>query len=238
MAFALLNAAAWVHGYDFTTDTNKMAAAVDRPDLDATTFASGSWKTKAAGLLDVSAHLEGFWSGPADAEAFPDLGFVDRPLTVSPDGVAGSVAFLAQVAKFKYSTFGAVGELVPFALDAMGSNSVGVVRGRVAKAKGTVSATGVLGSGQNLGAPIAGQFAYAALHVFAPAPTTITVQIQSASDAPFTTPTVRGTIGPITTAGGTWMTRVAGPLAGEAFWRMNVTAITGTATVAGAVGVQ
>jgi hypothetical protein len=145
---------------------------------------------------------------------------------------------MAQCAKLKYSTFGDVGDLMPYALDLSGSNTVGMVRGQVAKAKGSVAATGVLGSVLNLGAPIAGQYVYAVLHVFGTPGTTITVQVQSDDSSGFASATTRGTIGPITTAGGTWLARVAGPFSGETHWRMNVSAITGTFTVAGAIGVQ
>lgn len=238
MAFALLNATCWLDDYDFTTDTNKITVGVERPDLDATTFGTGPWKSKAAGLLDFSLHEEGFWSGPVDAEGFSDLGTVDRAATVSPDGVAGSIAYMGQCAKFKYSAFGAVGELVPFALDAMGSNSVGMVRGQVAKAKGAVSATGALGSVLTLTAPTTGQYVYAVVHVFGTPGTTMTVQVQSDDNAPFASPTTRATFPAITAAGGYWLTRVAGPFAGETFWRLNISAITGTFTVAGAIGVQ
>ena len=110
------------------------------------------------------------------------------------------------------------------------------MRGQLAKAKGNVSATGQLGSVLNLGAPTSTQYVYATLHVFS-AGATITVEVQSDSSAGFGTPTTRGTIGPITARGGTWMTRVAGPFAAETHWRMNVSAVTGTHSVAGAIAV-
>lgn len=238
MAFALLNASAWVDDYDFTTDTNKMSGDSMRDLQESTTFASGGWKTRNACLLDSSAHFEGFWSSTVDAEGFSDLGTVDRAVTVSPDGLAGSVAYMFQTTKFKYSTFGAVGDLIPYALDLAGSNSVGMVRGQVARAKGAVSATGVLGSVLNLGAPTSTQFVYAVVHVFPTAGTTMTIQLQSDDNAPFASPTTRATFPAITTTGGVWLTRVAGPFVGELYWRLNVSAITGTFTVAAAIGVQ
>jgi hypothetical protein len=52
-------------------------------------------------------------------------------------------------------------------MSSMGSNGVGAVRGQLAKKKGSVAATGPLGSGCNLGAVGAGQYLYASFHVFA-----------------------------------------------------------------------
>lgn len=238
MAFALLDATAWVDDYDFTGDSNKISLSPEVEDLDGTVFGGGGWKKPTGGLKMAAASLEGFWQGPVDAEGFGDLGNADRVVTVSPTGLVASPAFFFQATKLKYSAFGDVGALTPFTLDMSGSNTAGMVRGQVAAAKQDVSAPAALGSAVNLGAPTASQFVYAALHVFGTPGTTITVQVQSDDNAGMTTPTTRGTIGPITAAGGTWLARVAGPFVGETFWRMNISAITGTFTVAGAIAVQ
>jgi hypothetical protein len=236
MAFALTSATAWVDDYDFTADTNKMSAAAQRDAQDSSTFATGLWRAKTACLMDISGHFEGLWSSTVDAEGFSDLGTVDRVVTVSPDGVAGSVAHMFQAAKLQYSAFGSVGDLTPYALDLSGSNTAGVVRGQVAKAKGTVAATGVLGSGLNLGAVSATQFVYAAIHIFTAA-TTVTIKLQSDDNSGFTSATDVLTIGPLTTTGGTWMARVAGAKT-DTWWRLNVTAITGSFVLAAAIGIQ
>ena len=189
----------------------------------------------------MSASLEGFWSSAAtdsvDSDTFPGLGAADRVVTVSADGTATGAAYLFQAARLKYGLGDEVGALLPFGLEMSGSNAVGMVRGQVAKARGAVSGTGPLGSVLNLGAPAAGQYAYASLHVFGTPGTSLTAQLQSASDAAMTTPTTRATLGPLSAAGGAWATRVAGPLTGEAYWRLNVSAITGTFIVAGAIAV-
>jgi hypothetical protein len=236
MSFALLNATGWVGGYDFTTDTNKMSADVTRDLQESTTFGSGGWKARNACLMDVTGHFEGFWSSTADSEGFSDLGTVDRAVTVSPDGLAGSVAYMCQCAKFKYSTFGSVGDLTPYALDLSGSNSAGMVRGQVAKARGSVSATGALGSALYLGTVSSTQYVYAAIHIFT-AGTTVTIKLQSDDNSGFTSATDVLTIGPLTTTGGIWMARVAGAKT-DTYWRLNATAITGTFNLAAAIGIQ
>lgn len=237
MAFVLLNATPWVHGYDFTGDSNKIQLAVSRVIADATTFATTGWRSKASELMDVTAHLDGFWSSAADLEGFGDLGGQDRPVTVSPTGLLGSVGFMFQASKFVYSPFGAVGALTPFALDLRGSNMAGLVRGQVAAVKQAVSATGALGAGVQLGAVGSTQYLYGSFHVFGPPGTTITVQVQSATSNAFTSPTTRATIGPLTTQGGTWMARVAGAIT-DTWWRYNVSAVTGSFTVSGSLGIQ
>lgn len=235
--FPLLDCTTWVAGYDFTTDSNKIALSPEVVDLDGTVFGGGGWKKLSGGLKTVAASLEGFFQGAVDAEGFPDLGNANRVVTVSPTGVALSTAYLFQATKLKYSAFGQDGELTPFTLDMSGSNTVGMVRGQVAAAKQSVAATGALGSAVQLGAVGASQFVYAAFHIFGTPGTTVTVKVQSDNASNFPSATDVATIGPLTAAGGTWMTRVAGAITDDWF-RFNVSAITGTFSVAGAIAVQ
>jgi hypothetical protein len=240
-AFALVNANSWVHGYDFTGDTNKITVATKLDELETTTFGNAGYKTRVAGLRDVTVQEDGFWQSASaaavDPQAFPDLAVADRVCTFSPDGAAGSVAYAAQLGKFEYDLFGPVGQLAPFTLQMAGTSPQGVVRGLVAAGKQSASGTGALGSAVNLGAPTAGQYVYCAFHIFS-AGTTITVQIQSDTASNFPSPTTQATLTGLTAVGGTWMPRVAGPFSGETWWRLNVSAITGTFSVAGMIAVQ
>lgn len=239
---ALTNAFAFVHGYDFTVDTNKIMLDLEAENLDATTFGLQGWKTSApaGGVRSSKFDMAGFWQSAAaaavDPEAFADLGVMDRVHTLGDDQVEGTVAYALHAGKLSYQLLGQYGELAPFTLSSVGSNAVGTVRGQLAKAKGTVAATGQLGSVLNLGAPSATQFVTATLHVIS-AGTTITVQVQSDDNAGMSSPTTRATIGPITAVGGS-LVRVAGPFVGETHWRLNVSAITGTFTVAGMIAVD
>lgn len=235
-AFVLTNCAAYLAGLDVSGYSNELSLKVDVDDQDVTTFGSGGYRSRIGGLRDIDASMKGFWESALDSPGVTNLAAVDQVATFSPTGVATDPAWFFQAANFSWERFGKVGEVDPFELSLMATNGVGVVAGQLAKAKGNVSATGALGSGLLLGAPLSTQYVYAALHVFS-AGTTITVQVQSDDNAGFTTPVTRGTIGPITATGGTWMARVAGPFAGETYWRMNVSAITGTFSVAGAVGI-
>lgn len=233
--FVLLNTVTYAAGYDFTADTQKVLLEMEADAVDATTFNSGGWTELLAGLRKTTFDMEGLWEAGAntvDPEAFAQFGGTEQVHMLAPAGTEGSTVYAWRAARFKYSLGGKVGEAAPFTLTSQGSGAQGAVRGALAKAKGSVAATGALGSGLNLGAPTAAQFVYAGLHVFGTPGTTITVQVQSDDNSGFTTPVTRGTIGPVTAAGGTWMTRVAGPFVGETWWRANVSAITGTFTVA------
>lgn len=239
--FAFTDATIWVGGYDFTTDANEVTLDLAAEELDATTFGLNGYRARKGGLRNTEAMVKGFWdsatSAAPDPQIAPNLGTADAVVTVAADDAAASVAYMVQLGRFGYTAFGEIGQLTPFELKLNGTNAVGAVRGQVAAAKQSVSATGQLGSILSLGAPTTTQFVYATVHVFS-AGTTITLQLQSDTGAGFASATTQATVGPLTAAGGTWMTRVAGPLAGETHWRFNVSAITGTFQVAAAIGVQ
>lgn len=240
--FAFKDLATLVGGYDFTSDLNEASLEAPFDELESTVFGNSARQRK-AGLEDIEAAMSGFWqagTGAVDAEAFTRLGGTVQAVTQAPLGTEATSAFMYQARSFSYQLGDEIGALLPFELSlrgGKGNGNPGLIRGQYAKARGSVSATGQLGSVVNLGAPTASQFVYATLHVLA-AGTTITVDVQSDDSAGFGTPTTRATIGPITTTGGTWMTRVAGPFAGETHWRFNVTAVTGTFVVAGAIGIK
>jgi len=241
---ALVDAFAYVAGHDFTGDTNMLQLATQAEAKDRTTFGSGGWREFAGGVKSHQFAMHGFWQSAAadavDPEAFPDLAVADRVFTFGPVETEGQPAYMFQSMKTRYVPFaGPHGELAGFELDSVGSNGVGVIRGQLAAAKGVRTSldTGPHGSAVNLGAPTSTQFVYAVLHVFSVG-TSITVGVESdATGGGSFLP--RGTFGPITTRGGTWMTRIAGSSvpAGEAFWRFQVDEITGDATIAGAIAV-
>lgn len=238
-AQALLNVTSYVDGHDFTGDSNVGQLSVEAQALDATTFRSNGWMENAYGAKSAAFNLQGFWQSAAadavDPELWAALGQVDRVLTVAPDEVAGGVAYMLRAGVNRYNLLdGGYGNLAKFTLDAGVTNGP-VARGMLAKTKGAASATGPLGSGVNLGAVAAGQYLYAGFHIFTVG-TTITVQVQSDDNSGFTTPTVVGTIGPLTVRGGAWMTRVPGPLT-DTWYRFNVSAVTGAHVVAGAIGI-
>lgn len=234
----LVDAFAYVDGYDFTGDSNVIKLAAEVEEVGSTTYGSSGWKECLPGLKSVSVDLQGLWeagSGTVDPEAFSALGTVDSPHTIGLADVDTAAAYALRAGRFKYELGGQVGEAAPFSLMSQGTHAHGVIRGQLAKARGSVAATGVLGSVVNLGAVGASQYLYAALHVFS-AGTTVTVQVQSDDSGAFSSPTTQGTFSGITAVGGTWLTRIAGALT-DTHYRLNVSAITGTFSVAGFIGI-
>ncbi|MEH1059396.1 hypothetical protein V6U89_29835 [Micromonospora sp. CPCC 206171] len=236
--FALTDATIWVAGYDFTGDSNEVALSASADELDCTTFGSGGFRARKAGLKSVEARVAGYWDagpGAVDAEAFNGLAVADRVVTIAPSNAETTPAYMFRGGQFSYELFGQVGEMTPFSLNMLNTNSQGLIRGQVAKAKGSVSTAGPLGSVVNLGPVAANQYLYAALHVFS-AGTTLNLQIQSDNAAGFATPTTVTTLPPVTVAGGTWMVRVPGPLT-DTHYRFNVSGVALPFTVAAAIGI-
>ncbi|HET8684777.1 MAG TPA: hypothetical protein VFM54_23330 [Micromonosporaceae bacterium] len=244
-AYAALAHSTWLGGYDFTTDTNQATLRLSREPLGADVFQVGLvGRSRRAGLQDVQASVAGLWqagSGMVDPAVIAVLGGTVQPVTQSVSGTEQDVAYLYQAGSFSYEMFGEVGQLTPFSLAIQGARgsgslSAGAVRGRLLKARGNVSATGATGTAYQLGAVGASQYLYATLHVFG-AGTTITAVLESDDNAGFSSATTRMTFGPITTTGGTWGTRVAGPITDD-YYRIRVTAITGTFSAGAAAGIK
>lgn len=225
-----------------TTDTNEVSLSVEVDEQETTTFGSNGWRSRIGGLRDISMDLSGFYQagdGSVDADAFNTIGAGGEPITVSPTGQADSTAYAFLGGKFSYEILGGIGDVAPFSLSISATDGVGLVRGKLVAPKQTKSATGVLGSVvtdlSTNDQVSSSQYLYAVLHVFS-AGTTVTVQVQSDDNSGFSSATTRATIGPISAVGGTWMTRVAGPIS-DTYYRMNISAITGTFSVAGFIGI-
>jgi predicted secreted protein len=241
--FILNSVTTWVGGHDFTCDTNSIALSVEVDEQDNTTFCSRGWRSRIGGLRSVSADLEGFWQAGSDAvdpHTFSTLAVAGLPVTISPTGVEGDVAYMFQGGKFSYEMFGDLGEVAPFSLSMLGTEGrEGLIRGRVAAARQTVDSTGAIGSPVQLGAGAAGKYLYAVLHTFS-AGATISVKVESDNAQAFSDPAdvASATIGPVTAVGGTWMTRIDASGIVDDWFRISVTAITGEFSVAAALAIQ
>lgn len=241
--FSLVNAPLYIAGHDFTADSNQIQLTAEADVLDRTTFRPTTigWRDKVMGLKRSELSASGFWQSAAadavDPEVFNNLGVTGRVTTMSDVETEGSAAYMLKHMPAQYQVFGEVGPLAPFTLQGVCSDNVGVIGGKLLKAFGTVNATGAIGTGVQIGAVGATQSMYATLHLMGTAGTTITVVLESATANTFVGATTRGTFGPLTVTGGTWMTPAAGAIT-DTWWRLRVTAITGTWTVAGAAGIR
>lgn len=237
---AILTAFCYIDEWDATGDSKALQVAASARELDKTTFRSAGWEETAGGAKYFTFDFDGWWQAGTnlpDPEGFNNLAVGDRVFTAGLLETEAQPAWLFRAGQFSYQAFGQYGELAPFSVNAKNTEGgTGLIRGQLAKAKADVTGTGVTGSVLNLGAPGTGQTVYCSVHIFT-AGTTITLQLQSDTSAGFSSATTQATIGPLTTTGGTWAT-VAGPLAGETHWRLNVSAITGTFNLGAAIAVQ
>ena len=237
-AFPLINVTTYVNGHDFTCDQNQATIDVFAAELDVTTMCAGGAQTLIGGVRSSAVALAGFWQAGAnqvDPEAFADLSTSNNVITFAAQGNEGARALILRAQQTNYQLFGSHGEPAPFSVSMSGSDGQGVIESFLAVAKQNVSATGAVGTGVQHGAVAADEYLYATLHVFS-AGTTITAVVESDDNAGFSSATTRATFGPITTAGGTWATRVAGAITDD-YWRIRVTAITGTFSIAAAIGI-
>lgn len=234
--FAVTNAEIIVGGLDMSSYLNKAVLATSAAPLDVTTFGQ-TFKNMLGGLKDTQLDWDGFWTSVPDAAQFANLGLPNVPTTVCPQGAETNVAYLFNAGQFTYSEFSKIGDAAPFSAKVMGTDGVsGCVPGQLSALNRSVAATGLIGSAVNLGLLGTGQYLYAAIHALTAAPT-ITIAVNSGTSSG-STPTQRAIFTAITTTGGFWMTRLAGPIATDTWWRFNVTAQTGTWTISGAIGIR
>lgn len=237
---ALTDAFVHVAGYDFTGDTNDVMLTGDGEAKDTTTFGSAGWRESVLGLKSSAMAVKGFWQSASvnavDPQAFDQLGTANQVVTVGDSNAEGGVAYIAQLGKFNYQHGAPIGEVYGFSLDCSGTDGVGVVRGLLAAEKQTVSSTGQVGADCNLG-DATGKYVYGALHVFS-AGTSITVKVQKDDNDTFSSATDVATFngGAISAAGGFWLTRTAGDT--DTYYRIYVSACTGSFSIAGAIAVQ
>jgi|SRR5688572_6874164 len=237
-------------GFDFTGHSNSISLSAEVDDQDATTFGGNGWRQKASGLKECEAQADVFWqsdstgsSDAVDEEMFTHLGHSGFPITIGPTRTEGDPVYLFKASSYSYELLGDVGDLSTSTLEVAGSDTQGLIRGKWAKIKGNVTTTGALGSPVNLGAGGAGKFLYASFHVFS-AGTTLSLKVQSDNTVSFTTPTdvTNATIGPLTARGGRYgfvaSTRIDATSITDNWFRFNVTAVTGTFSVAGAIAIQ
>lgn len=239
---ALTDAYIYIDSHDFTGDSNEVRLACEGEQLDKTTFASGGWREFVLGLKTSTLTAGGHWQSASedavDPEIFPNLG-TGKVVTLGDVQTEGQMAAMVKSMPVNYQPFrGSVGEIAGYGLQGACSDGVGVIHGQLAVEKTTITTTGAKGTALNLGLIGAGQYLYSTLHLFGTAGSSITAVVESDVDDTWGSATTRITFGPLTAVGGTWGTRVAGAIADDDWFRLNVTAISGTWTIACAIGIQ
>ncbi len=238
-AISLLNVTTYADGHDFTSDTNTAKLEMTITELDRTTFASNGWKECVAGVKSVRFSEEGIWqagSAQVDPEVFPNMG-ATKTFTLAPVATETGTAYIWQAKEVHYELpRGGYGELAQFLINSVGANGQGVVKGKLALKKTTVSSTGSKGTACNIATTSASAYVYASLHCFT-AGTSASVRVESATESGFASATTVATFPAVTAAGGNWLTRVAAT-SGQNYYRFYVSGISGSFDLAGAIAVQ
>lgn len=220
---AYKNAKVLYGSYDLSGDLNSAALHLMTDIQERTTFASGGYKQRIQTLTDSNVNVAGIWGGPVDAALFGQLSNVNgNMVSLSPTGAVGSTGFMVSSLGATYDPVsGKVGDVLKFNFTAQGNGTV--YRGTVLE-NSSKSATGNGGTGQNLGAVLAGKSLYAGLHVSAITGTstpTFSSFIESGADGTFASPVTRITFSPVTAVGSQFLS-VAGPITDVQF-RLNYT---------------
>jgi hypothetical protein len=240
---AITNAFAYVGSHDYTGDVNMWRLSGEADALDCSNMRSGGWREYKMGLkksmFEMCGHDDFAHATDAtDPHTFNNLGTADNVFTTGIAETEGDPAFIHQGMLFNYTLGGSLGEITPFNVSGVGTDGPsGVVRGALALKKTTVSTTGAKGTALNLGLIGSGQYLYATLHLLGTAGSSITAIIQSDADNTWSSATTQISFGAQTAVGGYWGTRVAGPVADEDWFRLNVTAVSGSWSVACAIGI-
>mgnify|MGYP001560340394 CR=1 FL=1 len=124
---AFTNAKIFFAGYDISAQFNQIALAYDAESLDETTFGN-STRTRKGGLKTSRASGGGFWEAGAnkiDPILFESLALEDAVVMVFAEGVTEGSTSTGSGHMFKstlarYNLGGAVGDLLPFTLEAEG----------------------------------------------------------------------------------------------------------------------
>ena len=238
MAYALTDALILFSSYNLSGDLNKVGVDLSAGEETDTTFGDTYHSRPGGQLADVTMSAEGFWQSAASAAPDPvavnALGSAGTTVTVADLSTSGAAAYLLGVHEGTYTQKDEIGAVRPFTLACSGSSGTGPIRGRLLLPVTTVTGNSN-GTGYQLGTVGSSAYMYAAIHVLA-AGTTADIIIESDDNANFTSATTRSTT-TVTTTG----TPAVGPVAGaitDDYWRVRTANVTGTFSIAVAVGIK
>lgn len=222
----LLNAQAFMGGYDLTGDMNAVAIQAAAEPVDNTTFGSAGTRSRVPGLKTVTAQIEGMVNPLANALGSDDAffnswGSADLPLIVKPDDTLNGIAYAFRSTEAAYSPGGAVGEMLRYSATLECSSKPGLIRG-ISPGKIAAAASGN-STPYLLGAVSATQRLYAALAVLGVVGTapTLNVKVQSDDAVGFASPTDRVTFTQATIPSWQWI-ELPGAVT-DTYWRISWT---------------
>jgi hypothetical protein len=220
----LTNCRLHLGGYELSGISNSIGIDYGAEMKDDTVFGTAGTRSNKPGLKTVKINGHGFWDADYDEALYNRIGAAREVASLTPEGqTVGDRAFFTRGVNGAYNPLtGEIGELVGFDIDLAAANTL-LVRGQVG-ALGTKTVTGT-GSGIQLGAVLAAQKIYAALHVkntIAGTTPTLNVIVESDDNSGFTTPTTRLTFTQVTTVIGAQWQELAGAITDD-WWRVKWT---------------
>lgn len=243
-AFVLTDTTVWFGQYDLQPINDEVSLTRDGAALDCTTFADAGWRNRIIGLRSAGARfgLKTDYDTPFDLDTINNMN-TTRPCSILEDPSAtpaeGDGAFLFRSGRTHVDFGGSIGEIARGNVDILSRTGADtpLVRGELGMPKGTQNSTQT-GTGSQIGALSASQKMYAAVHVFATAggSPTLDVTIESDDNSGFTSAVTRVTFTQATAATSEWQA-VSGAITDD-WWRVVGTyGGTGTITYAVTLGI-
>ena len=218
----------WINAYDFSSSVHGLAIDYGADEKDGTTLADSTHIAK-GGIKTFGFGMEGHWdetsSNPVDSQQFSKTGANSVMTYATGSGAEGEAAYFINLLQSAYEQSGGVGEM--FAFTVSGNAAGNLIRGTI-ELKGSLTSTGN-STGRQLGAVVAGQSVYAAMHVTTVSGTSPTFDaiVQSDDNGSFPSATNRLTFTQATSITSEILS-TAGAITDD-FWRVNYT-IGGTDT--------
>jgi hypothetical protein len=235
----LKNVKLYLGQYDVSGDFNSVQLGLNTEGLDVTAFGATA-KVETPGLESVELTGKAFWQQDATPGSLKiedillaKFALQNTPVSVAPLAAAvGDLAWFFQALVANYDPGFVIGQ-VPMADITAKASGGRLVRGSVLE--NTTSVAGGNGTAVQLGAVLATQRVYAALHVFALSGGTLTVKVQSDDANGMATPTDRLTFASVT-GPGSEIVSAAGAIT-DTWWRRSHTLTGGSATFALMTGI-
>lgn len=238
MSYALTDALILFGGYNLSGDLNEVGMDLEAGEEVDTAFGDSFHSRPGSQLADVKMTASGWWqsatSAAPDPQAVNALGTAGTIITVCDLSTSGATAYMLGVHEGKYTQEDKIGQVRPFGIETSGSSGVGPARGRLLLP--VTSLTGsTTGTGYQIGTVSSTQKVYIAIHVTV-AGTTADVIVESDDNSGFTSATTRSTT-TVTSVGSPTVAAVAGAITDD-YWRVRVANVTGTFSIAAAVGIK
>jgi hypothetical protein len=241
--YAVLSAFAYVGAHDFTVGNNNWSMNGTTEVRDKTTFRNTGSRRWRATMFNTQLQMSGLSSVDPDGnDAFSfDRWKARLPQVATVGNIEGEgepcCMTMSLVSQLQPGGGGVVGDLGQFSLTGQSSDPYGGVRGVLLAEQQAVSTTGAKGTAVQHGDVDADQHLFSTLHLLGTPGSSITAVIESDNASNFPSATTRITFGPLTASGGYWATPVAGAITDD-WWRLRVTAVSGSWIVAAAIGIE